>query len=129
MTAAGPALRAGDRLLVARGWPARAPILGAGGAPLVTEHGLITVGVVGSRIKDPQAVKRDLLAAGAPAVQTDQALAQAKAHPSYFDPVFEISQARFEQLKRQTGADNVYSVPGTTFERSSSQTAITVSYT
>jgi cell division protein FtsI/penicillin-binding protein 2 len=120
-----PALRAGDRLLVARDWPARAPILGAGGAPLVTARGLITVGVVGSRIKDAKAVKRDLLAAGAAAAQTDQALAQAKAHPSYFDPVFQISTARFAQLKRQSGPDNVYSVPGTTFERSSSRSAIT----
>ena len=120
-----PALRAGDRLLVARDWPARAPILGAGGAPLVTAHELITVGVVGSRIKDARAVRRDLLAAGAPAAQTDQALAQAKAHPSYFDPVFQISTARFAELKRPSGPDNVYSVPGTTFERSSSPTAIT----
>jgi len=120
-----PALRTGDRLLVARDWPARAPILGAGGAPLVTAHGLITVGVVGSRIKDPKAVRRDLLAAGAPAAQADQALAQAKAHPGYFDPVFQISTARFAQLKRQSGPDNVYTVPGTTFERSSSRSAIT----
>jgi cell division protein FtsI/penicillin-binding protein 2 len=120
-----PALRAGDRLLVARDWPARAPILGAGGAPLVTAHGLITVGVVGSRITDPKAVRRDLLGAGAPAAQTDQALAQAKAHPGYFEPVFQISAARFTQLKRQSGPDSVYSVPGTTFERSSSRSAIT----
>ena len=120
-----PALRAGDRLLVARDWPARAPILGAGGAPLVTAHGLITVGVVGSRITDPKAVRRDLLAAGAPAAATDQALAQAKAHPGLFEPVFQISAARFAQLKRQSGPDNVYSVPGTTFARSSSRSAIT----
>jgi len=81
--------------------------------------------VVGSRIKDPKAVRRDLLGAGAPAAQTDQALAQAKAHPGYFDPVFQISAARFAQLKRQTGPDNVYSVPGTTFEHSSFRTSIT----
>jgi cell division protein FtsI/penicillin-binding protein 2 len=120
-----PALRAGDRLLVARDWPARAPILGVGGVPLVTDHGLITVGLVGSRITDPKAVRRDLLAAGAPVAQTDQALAQAKAHPSLFEPVFQVSMARFAQLKRQSGPENAYSVPGTTFERSSSRTAIT----
>jgi hypothetical protein len=116
-----PALRAGDRLFVGRDWPPRAPILGAGGAPLVTEHGLITVGVVGSRIKVPKSVRRDLLAAGAPAAQTDQALA----HPTYFDPVFDISVARFAQLKRQPGPDNVYAVAGTTFERAASRSAIT----
>jgi cell division protein FtsI/penicillin-binding protein 2 len=120
-----PALRSGDRLLVGRTWPARAPILGAGGAPLVAEHGLITVGVVGSRIKNPRAVRRDLLAAGAPSAQVSSALAQAKAHPSYFDPIFQISNARFAQLKRQSGPDNVYAVPGTTFERASSRSAIT----
>ena len=120
-----PALHAGDRLLVGRNWPARAPILGAGGAPLVAEHGLITVGVVGSRIKSYAAVKRDLLAAGAPAAQTNQALAQARAHRGYFDPVFQISTGRFEQLKRQSGLENVYAVPGTTFEKASSRSAIT----
>jgi cell division protein FtsI/penicillin-binding protein 2 len=124
-TTINPALHAGDRLLVGRNWPARASILGAGGAPLVAEHGLITVGVVGSRIKSYAAVKRDLLGAGAPAAQTNQALAQAKAHPDYFDPVFQISTARFEQLKRQSGPDNVYTVLGTTFERASSRGAIT----
>jgi cell division protein FtsI/penicillin-binding protein 2 len=70
-----PALRAGDRLFVGRDWPPRAPILGAGGAPLVTEHG--------------------------------------------------ISVARFAQLKRQPGPDNVYAVAGTTFERAASRSAIT----
>jgi cell division protein FtsI/penicillin-binding protein 2 len=124
-TTINPALHAGDRLLIGRNWPARAPILGAAGEPLVVNRGLITVGIVGSRIKDPKAVRRDLLAAGAPAVQIDQALAQAKAHPGYFDPVFQISTARFQRLKAQTGPDNVYNVAGTTFEKASSRTAIT----
>ena len=79
-----PALDAGDRLAVVRDWPTRAPILGAGGAPLTTEHKLVTVGVVGSRIKDAHAVTADLLAAGATKTEIDQALAQAKAHPDLF---------------------------------------------
>jgi cell division protein FtsI/penicillin-binding protein 2 len=33
--------------------------------------------------------------------------------------------ARFAQLRRQSGPDNVYSLPGTTFERASSRAAIT----
>lgn len=120
-----PALRAGDRLLVGRDWPQRAAIIGADGTPLVTDHTLITVGVVGSRIKDPGAVTRDLLGAGAPTAKVTQALSQATAHPSYFDPIFQISESRFAQLKRQAGPDTVYSVAGTTFERSASRGAIT----
>src|SRR5450631_3555598 len=46
-----PALHAGDRLATVRAWPNRAPILGAGGAPLTTARAQVTVGVVGSRIK------------------------------------------------------------------------------
>jgi cell division protein FtsI/penicillin-binding protein 2 len=120
-----PALATGDRLLVARDWPARAAILGAGGAPLVTEQPVITVGVVGSRIKSPAAVRRDLLAAGAPTAAVSAALAQARAHPTYFDPIYSISDARFAQLKAQPGRENVYAVPGTTFERATARSAIT----
>jgi cell division protein FtsI/penicillin-binding protein 2 len=120
-----PALRTGDRLSVSRSWPARAQILGAGGAPLTTEHQLVTVGVVGSRIKSAAAVTADLLGAGASRTQVDQALAQAKTHPDYFDPVFEVSQPRFEQLKAQPGPSNVYAVPGTQFELAGNRTAIT----
>ena len=39
--------------------------------------------------------------------------------------MFQISQARFEQLKAQPGTHNVYAVPGTQFERTSSRSAIT----
>lgn len=120
-----PALRAGYRLAAVRHWPARAQILGAGGAPLTVARPIVSVGIVGSRIKDRAAVSRDLLAAGATRAEVTQALAQAKAHPTFFDPVFEISKARFEQLKRQPGPDNVYAVPGTTFHLISSRSAIT----
>jgi cell division protein FtsI/penicillin-binding protein 2 len=120
-----PALRSGDRLAVAESWPARGAILGAGGAPLTATRPIVTVGVVGSRIKDAGAVHADLLAAGAPAGATSAALAAAKAHPTYFEPVFQISQARFAQLKAQPGSTNVYAVPGTTFHLAGSRSAIT----
>lgn len=120
-----PSLGPGDRLVTAENWPARAPILGAGGAPLTTEHQLVNVGVVGNRIKDAQAVASDLIAAGAGRAEVTAALAQAKAHPDYFDPVFQVSKARFAQLKAQPGSDNVYAVPGTQFELSSARAAIT----
>jgi cell division protein FtsI/penicillin-binding protein 2 len=120
-----PALRAGVRLATTRDWPARAAILGAGGAPLTADRQLVTVGVVGSRIKNPQAVRADLIAAGAPPAGTTTALAAAKAHPTFFEPIFQVSPARFAQLKAQPGAGNVYAVPGTQFELAGTRSAIT----
>jgi hypothetical protein len=120
-----PALGAGDTIGVTRTWPPRAPVLGAGGGPLTQTVTHVIVGVVGSRIASPGAVRTDLVAAGATAAQADQALAQAKAHPSFFEPVLTISTARFAQLKAAPGPDNVYSVRGTEFQNSTSQTAIT----
>jgi cell division protein FtsI/penicillin-binding protein 2 len=120
-----PSLRLGDHLSRSRSWPARAAILGAGGTQLTTARPLVTVGIVGSRIKHAGTVKADLLGAGATPAEVTAALAQAKAHPDYFDPVFQISKARFEQLKGQPGPNNVYVVPGTQFELSSARAAIT----
>jgi cell division protein FtsI/penicillin-binding protein 2 len=120
-----PALQTGDRLITAEDWPPRAPILGANGAPLTAGRKSVSVGVVGSRIKDAHAVSADLVAAGATPAQAASALAQAKAHPSFFEPVFTISQARFGQLKAQPGPGNVYAVPGTQFQLATSRAAIT----
>jgi cell division protein FtsI/penicillin-binding protein 2 len=120
-----PSLRVGDHLALVRDWPQRAQILGAGGTPLTTQRPVVTVGVVGSRIKDSHAVSADLLAAGASKIEVSQALAQAKAHRGYFDPVFQVSKARFEQLKVQPGPNNVYAVRGTQFELASSRSGLT----
>ena len=120
-----PELASGDTLVVNRVWPARAPILGAGGAKLTTVAQQVVVGVVGERIKQPRAVRSDLIAAGAPRAQVRAALAAAKQHPTYFEPIFTISQARFTELKSQPGPANVYSVPGTQFEASGRTVAIT----
>jgi cell division protein FtsI/penicillin-binding protein 2 len=120
-----PSLHAGERLATIRTWPARAPILGAGGASLTTSRSQVSVGIVGARIKDVRAVSADLLAAGATRPEVAGALAQAKSHPGYFDPVFVVSQARFAQLKAQPGPGNVYDVPGTQFELTSAREAIT----
>jgi hypothetical protein len=120
-----PALGAGDTIAVSRTWPPRAPVLGAGGAPLTQTVTHVTAGVVGSRIKNAGAVRTDLLGAGATAAQADQALAAAKLHPDFFEPVFTVSAARFAQLKAAPGAGNVYAVPGTEFQNSTTQAAIT----
>ena len=120
-----PALSGTERLATIEDWPPRAGITGAGGASLIAAQPLVDVGLVGSRIKNAHQVSADLLAAGAPAGAVKSALAQAKAHPTFFEPVFQVSQARFEQLKAQPGPHNVYAVPGTQFQQSSARSAIT----
>ncbi len=120
-----PALHGGDRLATVRDWPPRAGITGANGAPLIAARHLVNVGLVGSRIKNAAQVSADLIGAGAGAAAVNAALAQAKAHPTFFEPVFQVSQTRFEQLKAQPGPSNVYAVPGTQFEQVSARSAIT----
>jgi cell division protein FtsI/penicillin-binding protein 2 len=126
-----PSPHAGDRLVRSSVWAPRAAITGGGGELLTIQRQQVTVGLVASRIKERQAVTSDLLAAGASAsasasaAEVSQALAQAKAHPDYFDPVFAVSKARYEQLKAQPGSANVYSVPGTQFELTSVRSALT----
>jgi cell division protein FtsI/penicillin-binding protein 2 len=118
-------LPAGGRLALVRSWPARGQILGAGGAPLTKDRSQVTVGVVGERIRNASVVLADLVAAGAPRDRAQSALAAARAHPDQFEPVFEISRARFEQLRAAPGAGNVYAVPGTAFQATAGRRAIT----
>jgi hypothetical protein len=120
-----PALHRGETIAVSRVWPARAPILGAGGVRLSASAARVIVGVVGSRIKEAAAVRGDLLAAGAPAGAVSRALAAATAQPDDFEPVFTVSAARFATLKAQTGSENVYAVPGTEFQATTQTGAIT----
>ena len=120
-----PKLAAGETIAVNRVWPTRGSILGAGGVSLTTSGQQIVVGVAGERIKDAGAVRADLIAAGAPSGAVSRALSAAKAHPTFFEPVFTVSRARFAQLKAAPGHDNVYNVPGTSFEPSDQSAAIT----
>ena len=120
-----PALHGTDRLAIVKDWPSRAGITGAGGVPLIAAQHLVNVGLVGSRIKNAKRVGADLVSAGATPTEVTAALAQAKAHPTFFEPVFQVSQTRFEQLKAQPGPDNVYAVPGTQFEQTAARSAIT----
>jgi cell division protein FtsI/penicillin-binding protein 2 len=120
-----PQLHADETIAVSRVWPARAPILGAGGAALTRSGQQVVVGVVGSRIKSTGAIRADLLAAGATSTEVTQALAQAKANPQDFEPVLTVSRGRFETLKNEQRADNVYEVPGTEFHATTQTAAIT----
>ena len=120
-----PSLGAGDTMAVTRDWPSRAPVLGAGGVPLTRTVDRDVVGIVGSRITHTGAVRAALLGAGATRAEVSHALAQAKTHPDFFEPVFTVSHARFVQLKAAPGPGNVYKVRGTEFQRSAGEEAIT----
>lgn len=115
-----PPLRPGYRLSLQTTWPTRAPILGAGGAALTAQGQQVTIGVEGSRIKNAGTLTSALVAAGATRQQAQSAVTAAKAHPTFFEPVFTVSQARYQQLR-----PTIYPLPGTVFESSSAQTAVT----
>ncbi|HEY0717679.1 MAG TPA: penicillin-binding transpeptidase domain-containing protein [Streptosporangiaceae bacterium] len=115
-----PELGPGDRLALQLTWPARAAILGASGQALTTQSDNVTVGVEGSRIKDASSLTSALVAAGASQQQVSGAITSAQSHPSFFEPVFTVSQTRYAQLK-----PTLYPLPGTVFESSAAQQAIT----
>jgi cell division protein FtsI/penicillin-binding protein 2 len=115
-----PKLGPADKLTLQTTWPARAAILGANGQSLTTQANNVTVGVEGSRIKDAATLTTALAAAGATQQQASSAVTAAQAHPSFFEPVFTVSQAQYEQLK-----PTLYPLPGTVFESSTAQQAIT----
>jgi cell division protein FtsI/penicillin-binding protein 2 len=115
-----PQLKSGDKLSLQVTWPARAQILGAGGVPLTTQAPMVTVGVEGQRIKNARAVRATLLAAGAPAAALTTALQGAKSEPTWFEPVYTITRARYQQL-----APKIYPIPGTVFQNTSERAPIT----
>jgi cell division protein FtsI/penicillin-binding protein 2 len=115
-----PQLKTGDQLMLRLTWPSRAAILGADGAPLVTMGQVVTIGVEGARIKDASAVKAALVTAGATEAEANGAIAAAKLHPTYFEPVFTVSQARYNEL-----APTIYPIPGTVFQSGNARSAIT----
>jgi cell division protein FtsI/penicillin-binding protein 2 len=106
-----PQLKHGDRLALQVTWAPRAQILGAGGAPLTTLAPVVTVGLEGQRIKNAGAVRAVLIAAGAPPEAVTAALQGAKAEPTWFEPVYTVSWARYQQLK-----PTIYPIPGTVFQ-------------
>ena len=115
-----PKLGARDKLSLQLTWPARAAILGSGGQALTTQASNVTIGVEGSRIKDAASLTKALVTAGATQQQASSAISAAQAHPSFFEPVFTVSQARYQQLR-----PTLYPLPGTVFESSAAQQATT----
>jgi cell division protein FtsI/penicillin-binding protein 2 len=81
---------------------------------------LVTVGIEGGRIKDTKALFKVLLAAGAPAAALRSALKGAKAEPTWFEPVYTISMARYLRLQPE-----IYPIPGTVFQTISQREPLT----
>jgi len=119
-TTIAPQLRTGDQLSLQTTWPARAAILGADGTPLTSQGQVVTIGLEGARIKDAASLRSALVAAGAPAAAVSTALTAARTHPTYFEPVFTVTRARYEQLQ-----PTIYPIPGTVFQSSTALSAVT----
>jgi cell division protein FtsI/penicillin-binding protein 2 len=115
-----PQLRPGGRLSLQTAWPPRAPILGADGVPLTTQAPMVAIGVEGQRVKHVASLTAALVAAGATARDARGALSAAKARPTWFEPVFTVTQARYQQLK-----PTLYPLPGTVFQTTRARTAST----
>ena len=115
-----PPLRAGDQLSLRTVWPARAAVLGAHGTPLTSQGQVVTIGVEGARISSAAALKSALVTAGAPAAAVDSAVTAARTHPTYFEPVFTVSRARYTQLE-----PTLYPLPGTVFQAGTALSALT----
>jgi cell division protein FtsI/penicillin-binding protein 2 len=115
-----PQLRPGGRLSLQKNWPPRAPILGAGGVPLTMQAPRVTIGVEGQRVRHAASLARSLVSAGATSAQAHAALSAARTQPTWFEPVFTVSRARYRKLK-----PTLYPLPGTVFQDTSARTAIT----
>ena len=115
-----PHLGARDQLSLQTTWPARAAILGADGTPLTSQGQVVTIGIEGALVKNAASLRTALLAAGAPADAVSTAITAARTHPTYFEPVFTVTRARYDQLQ-----PTIYPIPGTVFQSSTALTAAT----
>ncbi|MFL5879971.1 MAG: penicillin-binding transpeptidase domain-containing protein [Actinomycetota bacterium] len=108
-----PDLAPGLRFQRTRTWPDRAPILAADGAQLAGPGPMVTISIVGDRVKDPAAVA-DALATHAqvPRDAAGKALAEAKRRPNQAVPVTTLPQADYDQVR-----EAIYPVPGLSFEK------------
>ena len=121
--AIAPGLTTGQKLTLSYSWAPRADILGAGGAPLTTGQPHVVVGVEGSRVKDPAQLTSVLVHAGATPTQVTAALAAATAHPTFFEPVFELTAAAYAALGGNTS--QLHQIAGTVFQHLTERGAVT----
>jgi cell division protein FtsI/penicillin-binding protein 2 len=108
-----PDLAAGQHFQRTRTWPDRAPILAADGSELAGPGPVVTVSVVGERVKDPAAVAKALATyAEVPRETARRALADAGRRPNQAVPVVTLPEADYQAVR-----DSLYPVPGLSFEK------------
>jgi cell division protein FtsI/penicillin-binding protein 2 len=107
-----PDLAPGLQLQRTRTWPERAPILAADGTELAGPGPVVTVGVVGERVKDPAAVTKALVTyVDVSADAAGKALADAERRPNQLVPVATLPEADYQAIK-----ELIYPVPGLSFQ-------------
>jgi cell division protein FtsI/penicillin-binding protein 2 len=112
-----PDLQDGQRLVRTRDWPTRAPITGAGGAPLADSQAAVTVGIQPSRVDDLDAVKAalsDQLDVDPAAVDTE--LGRAGVEPEHFVPIVTVREERYQQVRPV-----LYPIPGLLFQETTTR--------
>jgi cell division protein FtsI/penicillin-binding protein 2 len=115
-----PGLTDGQRLVVHKTWPTRAPILDASGSPLVSDQQGVSIGLEPDHIKDLNVVKSTLsqLLAVDPAT-VDLALAGPGVQPNFFVPLITLRTDRYERVRPQLAP-----VPGIVFQRTNARFAV-----
>jgi cell division protein FtsI/penicillin-binding protein 2 len=107
-----PDLAPGLRLQRTRSWPERAPILAADGSELAGPGPVVSVNLVGERVKDPAAVTAALVRYVAVSREAAQrALAEAERRPNQLVPVAVLAEADYQAVR-----EYIYPVPGLTFQ-------------
>src|SRR5262245_25851995 len=106
-----PDLAAGLRFQRTRTWPGRAPILAADGSELAGPGPVVTISVVGERVKDPAEVVDALVEhVDVPRAVARQALADAERRPNQAVPVVTVPEADYRAVRA-----DIYPVPGLSF--------------
>jgi cell division protein FtsI/penicillin-binding protein 2 len=107
-----PQLTGDLRFQRTRTWPERAPILAADGSELAGPGEVVTVSVVGERVKDPAEVGDALVEhVEVPRAAAERALADAERRPNQAVPVATLPEVDYQAVK-----DAIYPVPGLSFQ-------------
>ena len=107
-----PELTGDLRLQRTRTWPERAPILAADGSELAGPGAVVTVSIVGERVKDPAEVADALVEhVEVPRAAARRALADAERRPNQAVPVATLPEVDYQAVR-----DVIYPVPGLSFQ-------------
>jgi cell division protein FtsI/penicillin-binding protein 2 len=107
-----PELTPDLRLQRTRTWPERAPILAADGSELAGPGAVVTVSIVGERVKDPAEVADALVEhVEVSRAAARRALADAERRPNQAVPVATLPEVDYQAVR-----DAIYPVPGLSFQ-------------